>query len=117
MHDLEGETIIVPFMQEWFGPYAKNWNLIKKHTHDRVNCIPANDLPSALFQVATHKGISIVPRYVKNLLPINSFIIGISNPECIFNEYIYYKETSENGAAKLFYETFLKKEKIISGTC
>jgi DNA-binding transcriptional LysR family regulator len=109
MHDLEGETIIVPFMQERFGPYAKNCSLIRKHTHDRVNCIPAKDLPSALFQVATRKGISIIPRYVKNMLPTNSFIIGISNPECVFNEYIYYKETAENGAAKLFYETFTER--------
>jgi DNA-binding transcriptional LysR family regulator len=109
MQDLEGETIIVPYMQESFGPYARNWNLIKKQTHDRVNCLPVKDLPSALFQVSLHKGITIIPRYVKNMLPANSCIIWVSHQECRFHEYIYYKETMENGAAKLFYETFLAK--------
>lgn len=109
MRDLEGETIIVPYMQESFGPYARNWNLIKKQTCDRVNCLPVKDLPSALFQVSLCKGITIIPRYVKNMLPANSCIIWVSHQECRFNEYIYYKETMENGAAKLFYETFLKK--------
>ena len=51
------------------------------------------------------KGICIVPRYAKNMLSPETFIIGISDPKCCFNEYLYYME-SNNGAAKRFFEEF-----------
>ncbi|MGN0505226.1 MAG: hypothetical protein ACI4FZ_01615 [Lachnospiraceae bacterium] len=48
----------------------------------------------------------LIPRYVKNLVPGNTFIIGLSSAECRFPEYFYYREEEKNGAAKLFYEEF-----------
>ena len=106
LRELEGETIIVPFSHELFGPYAANYQLVKKYTHDHVNCIPAKNLSTALFMVSIGKGIAIVPRYVKNMVPSNTFMIGISNNTSLFHEYLYYHEDNKNGAAKLFYEEF-----------
>lgn len=104
--DLAGENIIVPFADELFGPYSKNWMLIKKYTHDNVSCIETSNLPSALFLVSVGKGIALVPRYVKKLLSPNTFLVGFSTNSAFFPEYIYYREDSTNGAAKLFYNEF-----------
>lgn len=106
LRELEGETLIVPFAGEFFGPYAKNWVLAQKYSHDRVSCIKAPNLLTTLFLVSIGKGIAIIPRYAKNLVTSNIFLSRIANDQCCFNEYMYYNEKTENGAAKLFYEEF-----------
>lgn len=108
IRELEGETIIVPFMNELFGPYAKNWQVLKHYNHEKINCIPAPNLSSALFLVSIGKGIAVIPRYAKNLLPNNLFTIGLSSPNCQFNEYLYYRSSEDNNAATLFYKEFLQ---------
>lgn len=104
--EMSGETLIVPFIDELFGPYAQNWNLVKKITHDTVVCTPVPNLPSAIFQVSIGQGIAVVPRYAKNMSGHNLFFIRISNEDCCFREYIYYTEHKENDAAGLFYQEF-----------
>lgn len=106
LRELEGETIIVPFSGEFFGPYAKNWTLVQKYTHDKVSCIKAPNLFTTLFLVSIGKGLAIVPKYARNLATSNIFFSRIANDQCSFNEYIYYNEKKENGAAKLFYNEF-----------
>lgn len=106
LKELKGETIIVPFQEELYGPYAQNWNLVKRFTRDDIHCIAVPNLSSALFHVSIGAGIAIVPRYVKNMIPVNAFLIGIANESCLFNEYIYYHNKNANGAAKLFYQEY-----------
>lgn len=106
LRELAEETIIVPFADELFGPYAKNWMLVKKYTHDHVKRIETSNLPSALFLVSIGKGIAIVPRYAKKLSSGNTFMVGITNDAALFPEYLYYIEDESNGAAKLFYTEF-----------
>lgn len=108
LRDLEGETIVVPFSHELFGPYARNWLLAQKYTHEKINCIKAPNLSTALFLVSIGKGVAIIPRYAKKLASENIRFSGIANDLCCFHEYFYYKEKAENSAAKLFYEEFLK---------
>ena len=36
----------------------------------------------------------------------DTFVVGISDRSCRFNEYLYYHSRQDNGAAKLFYEEF-----------
>ena len=114
LRELAGETMIVPFADQLFGPYAKNFLLVQKYTHDNINCIQTANLPSALFLVSIGKGIAIIPRYAKKMLSGNAFMVGISNDSARFPEYIYYKEEENNGAAKLFYKeycaSFIKAE-------
>lgn len=106
LHQLTGQTIIVPHAQELFGPYAQNWMLAEKATKGQISIIKVDNLPTALFLVSMGKGICIAPRHAKNLMPPNTFDIPISDWNCRFDEYLYYNETG-NEAAKLFYEEFL----------
>lgn len=107
LRELEGETIVVPFAHELFGPYARNWLLTQKYTHEKVNCIKVPNLSTALFLVSIGKGIAIIPRYARKFASENILFSGIANDLCCFHEYLYYKEKPDNQAAKLFYEEFL----------
>lgn len=106
MGDLSGETIIVPFATEYFGPYAKNLLALQKYTRGTIRSIKASNLFSALFLVSLGSGIVVGPRYIKNLLPRGASMTGIRDEQCHFDEYIYYNSTDENGAAKLFWEEY-----------
>lgn len=105
LHQLIGQTIIVPYAQELFGPYAQNWMLAEKATKGQLAIIKVDNLSTALFLVSMGKGICIAPRYVKNMLSPETFIVSISDQNCRFDEYLYYNENG-NGAAKLFFEEF-----------
>lgn len=106
LHQLAGQTIIVPHAQELFGPYAQNWMLAEKATKGQISIIKVDNLSTALFLVSMGKGICIAPRYAKNLMPPDTFDTTISDVNCRFDEYLYFNET-DNEAAKLFYEEFL----------
>lgn len=112
LRDLTGETILVPFAHELFGPYAQNWVLAQKHTHNRVNCIRVPNLATALFEISLGQGSAIVPRYARNMASGNIFFVGISTDTCRFNEYIYYRESSDHSAARLFYQEFCNTFKL-----
>lgn len=105
LHQLVGQTIIVPYAQELFGPYAQNWIPAEKATKGQLSIIKVDNLSTALFLVSMGKGICIAPRYVKNMLSPETFIVSISDQNCRFDEYLYYNET-DNDAAKLFYEEY-----------
>lgn len=105
LHNLTGQTIIVPYADELFGPYAQNWMLAEKATRGQLSIIKVDNLSTALFLVTMGKGICIAPLYAKNMLPAETFIISIGDRNCRFDEYLYYNETG-NGAARLFFEEF-----------
>lgn len=105
LHQLAGQTIIVPHADESFGPYAQNYLLAEKATKGQISCIKVDNLSTALFLVSMGKGICIAPQYAKNLLSLNSFVVTISDQHCRFDEYLYYNE-SGNGAAELFFWEF-----------
>lgn len=106
LNQLAGETLIVPYAHEFQGPYAKNFSLAQQVTKGRVSQIVVPNLSTALFMVSIGKGICLIPRYATNMMPSDAFVIGISDRNCRFNEYLYYHEKPDNGAAKLFYEEF-----------
>lgn len=105
LHQLTGQTIIVPHAQELFGPYAQNWMLAEKATKGQISIIKVDNLATALFLVSMGKGICIAPRYVKNMISPETFIVSIPDPNCRFDEYLYYNEKG-NGAARLFFEEY-----------
>lgn len=106
LHQLAGQTIIVPYADELFGPYAQNWMLAEKATRGQLSIIKVENLSTALFLVSMGKGICIAPRYVQSLTSDQSFNVTISDPNCCFDEFLYYYDR-DNRAAKLFYEEFV----------
>lgn len=111
LHQLSGQTIIVPHAGELFGPYEQNWILAEKATRGQVSVIKVDNLSTALFLVTIGKGICIAPRYAKNMLPAETFTVSISDRSCRFDEHLYYNETG-NGAARLFFEEYQRARQL-----
>ena len=111
LHQLSGQTIIVPHAGELFGPYEQNWILAEKATRGQVSVIKVDNLSTALFLVTMGKGICIAPRYAKNMLPAETFTVSISDRNCRFDEHLYYNETG-NGAARLFFEEYQRAQRL-----
>lgn len=114
LHQLSGQTIIVPYADELFGPYAKNYVLAEKAGKGTVSCIKVDNLATALFLVSTGKGICLAPHYVKNLLPANSFMVSVSDRRCKFNEFLYYNQRG-NHAAELFFQEIMQAQSMQAG--
>ena len=108
LHQLSLQTVIVPFADELFGPYARNYLLTEKAANGQIACIKVDDLHTALFLVSMGKGVCIASNYALRVAPSGTFHVSVSDQSCHFNEYLYYNET-ENDAAKLFFEDFSKE--------
>lgn len=113
IRSLADETILVPYADELFGPYAQNWQAIKRVLGGRVHCRPVKNAVSAIALTVMGQGIVIGPRYLSNLLPSGNssskVCMGISDRTCRFPEYIYCPSYLENGIAHIFYEEFVEE--------
>ena len=112
LEELAGETVLVPYASEAFGPYARNWQLAERQTHGAASCQRVSNLATALFLLSAGSGsVMLAPRYVRNLLPAeistSSIVIPVSDSECCFEEYIYTTTYDSNGASRLFHEELL----------
>lgn len=108
LHQLSHQTLTVPFADELYTPYARNYLLAEKATKGQVGSIKVDSLNTALFLVSMGKGICIVSSYALGIAPPDTFHITVSDPNCHFDEYLYYIETG-NDAAKLFFDDFSKE--------
>ena len=107
LHQLAGQTLLVPYADELFGPYAQNWQLAVRDCARKLNAMPVPNLSTALMLVSLGQGVLIAPRYVHALVPSDIFLVAISNPNCRFDEYLYAAHPAENPAAELFIDEFL----------
>lgn len=105
LHQLKGQTIIVPYADELFGPYARNYLLTEKAVKGQLAHINVDNLSTALFLVSMGKGICLAPHYVQNLLRRDTFVVAVADRKCRFDEYLYCCKR-DNSAAKLFFEEF-----------
>ena len=108
LHQLARQTVVIPFADERFSPYARNLLLAEKATNGQIASIKVDDLHTALFLVSMGKGVCIAPNYVLRVAPSGTFHVTISDQGCHFDEYLYYNET-ENDAARLFFDDFSKE--------
>lgn len=108
LHHLARQTVIVPFADELFGAYTRNYLLAKKATNGQIASIKVDDMHTALFLVSMGKGVCIAPNYALSVAPSSTFHVSIGDQSCHFDEYLYYNET-ENEAARLFFDDFSKE--------
>ena len=109
LEELAGEILTVPFAEEPFGPYQRNFVLAQKLTHGRISMLSAANLYTALFYVMQGQGILLAPGYVQGMLPQGLFTIPVTTKGCVFQEYIYLCNGEEAGAAQLFYQEYVRK--------
>ena len=109
LEELAGETILVPYAGEAFGPYARNWQLAERQTRGAAACRRVPNLATALSLLAADAGlILLATRYVRQMLmPDSAFYVPVADSDCCFEEYLYTPSYLTNGAAKLFHEELL----------
>jgi DNA-binding transcriptional LysR family regulator len=104
LEELQSETMLVPFYNELFGPYAQNSLLSEKLTSGTLTRISVASAQAALLMVELGQGISIIPHHLKHHVYKNTRTISILDPECKFDIFLYRNKQTQNFAADLFYE-------------
>ena len=109
LSELAGETLLVPYADEPFGPYARNWQLAERQTHGALACHRVSNLAAAIFlKSVDNAGILLGPRYVRSMMTtenaVSSLAVPVSDSECCFEEYLYTPAYGVNGAARLFHD-------------
>lgn len=109
LEELAGETILVPYAGEAFGPYARNWQLTERQTRGAAACRRVPNLATAISLLAADSGfILLAARYVHRMLPRDLAVyVPVSDSDCSFDEYLYTPSYLTNGAAKLFHEELI----------
>lgn len=105
--ELKNETLLVPFSDELFGPYAQNALLAEKYTGGHINRIGVSSAQAALLMVELGQGIAIIPHHLKSQVYKHTRTIPILNPECNFDIFLYHNSQPDNTAANLFYKSAL----------
>lgn len=104
LEDLSGETLIVPFMNELFGPYSKNALLAARKSKGRLLRVAADSPMDALLRVELGEGSMLIPHHLKHRVYPHTRTLKVTDPECVFPVYAYHAEKG-NEAAGLFYES------------
>lgn len=104
LEDLRGETLIVPFADEAFGPYARNALAAYKKCHGALYKIGTENAQSGLLMVELGAGVMLIPHHLKHRVYPMTRTIPIVDNECVFPIYAYLNRSTGNSAAELFFE-------------
>ena len=104
LEDLSGETLIVPFADEMFGPYARNATAAIRKCRGSVRKVSAENAQAGLLMVELGAGVMLIPHHLKHRVYPTTLTIPVVDPMCVFPIYVYRNKGTENPAAELFYE-------------
>lgn len=107
LSELKNESLLVPFSDELFGPYAQNALLAEKYTGGHINRISVPTSQAALLMVELGQGIAIIPHHLKSQVYKHTRTVPVLNPECRFDIFLYHNTQTDNAAANLFYKSAL----------
>lgn len=105
LKELRGESLLVPFADEMFGPYAANAYLAYRRTHSSINRIPVPTPEEALLSAELGLGVMILPHHLKRLIYPHTRTLRIKDTDCSFPVYAYYRTDPQNPAVILFIES------------
>lgn len=104
LEDLAGETLIVPFAEDLFGPYARNALLASRKCRNDLRRVDADSPEEALLKVELGDGIMLIPHHLKHRVYPHTRTVRVSDPDCRFPIILYRHKAAANPAAELFYE-------------
>lgn len=104
LEDLSGQTLIVPFPDEMYGPYARNAVAASRKCHGNVRRISADNAQAGLLKVELGAGVMLIPHHLAHRVYPHTRTVAVTDSDCIFPIYAYRNKTNESLAADLFYE-------------
>lgn len=105
LEDLADEALFVPFASESYGPFLRNAIMAEHLSHGHIHRVVVDSVRAGLLLVDQGRGVMLLPHHLQNLPYHNSRIVGVRNPECKFDIFIYLNSSNKNSAARLFYES------------
>ena len=104
LEDLKGESLIVPFADDLFGPFAQNALCVNRYCHGDIRRISAENPTAALLQVELGQGVMLILHHFIYRVYPHTRTIPVADPECRFPILAYRNCLVDNPAARLFYE-------------
>ena len=105
LKELSDENLIVPFSDEFFGPYARNYFLAFKKSKGNIRKVSVPSVQDAILKIEMGEGVMILPHKLKNHLYSQTRSLKILDEECNFPVYIYTKLANTGTVPQLFYES------------
>lgn len=104
LEELGEETLIVPYADDLFGPYARNALLTNRKCHGSLRKIDAESPEEALLKVELGEGIMLIPHHLKHRVYPHTRTIPVADRDCCFPIFLYLNKSEDNPAARLFYD-------------
>ena len=112
LEELGDETLIVPYADDLFGPYARNALLTQRKCRSALRKLDTDSPEEALLKVELGDGIMLIPHHLKHRVYPHTRTVPIADPDCRFPIFLYFNKSEDNPAARLFYDkmrdSFLK---------
>ena len=103
LQDLRGESLVVPYAEEMFGPYARNAMAASRKCRGELHRLSAESPQAGLLQVELGAGVMLIPHHLKHRVYPLTRTIPVADPDCRFPIFAYWNKSRENPAAALFY--------------
>lgn len=103
LEELSDENLIVPFSDELFGPYARNYFLAFKKSRGNIRKIATPSPEDALLKVELGEGIMLIPHHLKNHIYPQTRTLKVMDEECTFPVFIYKAKENNDNSAQFFY--------------
>lgn len=107
LSEIGGENLMVPYAEELFGPYSRNYFLAARKSKEKIQKISVSSAEDGYLKVALGEGLMIIPHHLKNCLYPRTRTLNIQDEECFFPVYLYAKKSSSESATELFYRSML----------
>lgn len=116
LDDLNGETLIVPQVDELYDPYARNAMVAGRKCRGALRKITAENIYAALLMVELGMGVMLIPHHLKHRIYPHTRTVSVSDPDCVFPIYVYRSSAENNPAAELFFDRITEEFKQSEAT-
>ncbi len=107
LSQLAGQTLLIPYSEEPFGPFAKNKQLAEKYSSGGVKVIACKNKSTAIFHAELGMGLTIMPASLVYKDNANFCSCEITDKECNFDLYMYTNTSRQDYAVRVFMEEVL----------
>ncbi len=102
--ELRDETLVIPYADDLFGPYAQNLLLAQRKCHNSLHRIEAGTPEEMLLKVELGQGLALIPHHLKHRIYPHTRTLPVTDRDCRFPIFLYLNRGNGNPAATLFYE-------------
>ncbi len=100
--ELADETVLLPRSEEDGSSWARIREQCERGTGGRVTVRSVPNADTALLMAGLGRGIAVIPRHLARGEYRDAKLVAVSDPECVFDIWMFRDPFSDNPAARLF---------------